>query len=296
MTLHRTAFRLALIAVLSQPLAALAGGTVQVLNGQGEDAIKTTMEFEGEQLRITPEVSADAKNYMVFRDGKPYMVSGEGDAPMVMEMTAMARMAGGMMKNMEMGGSTFDDVAVYHGLKATGRSEVHAGITGEVYLLEYTTKKGQRVSEEMVLAKHPVLKDMNRATAKFGLVMAEAMGVADAQGAKQIEAEFNRLNVGMLRYGQDYKVVSVSNRSPAASRFVLPAAPTEMPDFGGLMGGAAAGGNAQAGGGLGAIFGGKVERQQERIESRTEGEADAATDRAVDKVLDKAFGKIFGGQ
>jgi hypothetical protein len=167
--------------------------------------------------------------------------------------------------------------------------------------LDYTTAQGERRSEEMVLAKHPALNEMNLAMAKFSASLAAAMGRADTPGSAAVEAELRHRNLGLLRYGQDYRVVTVSTRTPDAARFTLPAAPMAMPDLGGLGGmiggetGGSAGGTS-ANGGLGAIFGQKLGRQQDRVEARAEGEADAATDRAVDKVLDKAFGKIFGGE
>jgi len=284
---------------LALPFAVFAGGTVQLETGSGKDRAVTEVEFDGSKLRVTPKMTGETQAHVIYRDGKAYMVTGEAGAPMVMEMAGMMKMAGSMMQNQNLAPDTFDHVAQYHGLTATGRSETVAGVKGEVYRLDYTTTKGQRVSDEMVLTNNATLGEMSKVMAGFGASLAAAMGQPEAAGSKAVEAELTRRNLGVLRYRQDFRVTSVSSRSPAASRFVLPAAPTAMPDFGGMLGGdaaAGASGGASAGGGLGAIFGGKVERQQERIESRAEGEADAATDRAVDQVLDKAFGKIFGGE
>jgi hypothetical protein len=170
-------------------------------------------------------------------------------------------------------------------------------VRGEVHLLTYTDEQGQRHSDEMVLTNNATLGEMNLAMAAFSLSMVEAMGQKQAEGAKAISAELQRRNFGLLRYGNDYRVISLSKSTPPASRFVLPAAPTALPSLPAgmaeMMGGGT-GSTPSKGGFFGRVFGQQAERQQERVEQRAESEVDAATDRAVDSVLDRALGKLFG--
>lgn len=296
---------LTLLAVaLSLPVRALAGGTAQIETGSGKDATRATIEFDGAKVRMVTAINGQGEapqGEMIFRDGKTYAVIRNEGTPMVMEMGGMMKMMGSMA-NQQANATTdaFDDVERYYGLTATGRAESVGGVRGEVYRLDYDTKSGQRKSEELVLGTQTAVREMSQSMLAFGTAMTTAMGIIEPEGSRQLQAELQRKNVGVLRFGQEYRVVSLSSTKPPASRFVLPAAPTEMPQLpAGVslpgMGGSA-GAQGAAGSELGAIFREKAGRQQERIEARSEGEADAATDRAVDKVLDKAFGKIFGGE
>lgn len=287
-----------LSAALLLPALVFAGGTAVIESGQGEDRVSATLEFDGDKLRMRSapgQGEQQMQGEMIFRDGKVYAVVNNEGTPMVMEMGGMMKMVGNIAKQQGGGTDAYNDVGRYHGLTPTGRNETVGGARGEVYRLDYTTQAGQRETTEVVLSSNVAARDMTASMTVFGAAMAQASGIVEPEGARQLQAEIIGKKMGVLRYGDEFRVTSISSQTPPAGNFKLPAAPTQMPDLSGFGGlGAGAEGSAAAGGGLGAIFGGKAERQKERIESRTEGEADAATDRAVDKVLDKAFGKIFG--
>jgi len=298
---RRRLLPLALLAPLLTTPDLMAGGSVEFQSGSGADAQRIQFDFDGDKLRMTPLVKKDADTpaaYSIFRDGKMYSVVENGAETMVLDMGAMMKMLGGAMANAAKVDTGLDDIAEYHGLNATGRSETHAGIAGEVYTVDYTTRAGKREQSEMVLARNATLVEMSTSMAAFSEMMAKAMGQSsDTPGAKALEAEFRRKNLGLLRIEQDLRVVRVSSSTPAAARFKLPAAPTELPampaGMEGLLGGAlgTAGSDADAEAG---VVSGKVERQKARVKSRADQEVDEATDRSVDKVLDKAFDKLFG--
>lgn len=286
----------ALAVVLAAPCGALAGGTAEIETGSGSDRLRTTIEFDGAKVRMLtalPQGEDAPQGEMILRDGKVYAVIDRGSNPTVMEMSGMMKMIGGAMQQAP-SPDAFDEVARYHGLSATGRAETVGGLRGEVFRLDYETKAGTRESTEVVLATQAVAREMSLSMAAVGSTMAESMGVIEPEGSRQLQAELERRKVGVLRFGDEYRVLSLNSSTPPASRFVLPAAPMQMPALPGLQGGAGVQGS--AGVGVGGLLGEKIERQKDRIEARSEGETDAATDRAVDKVLDKAFGKIFGGQ
>ncbi len=298
--------RLSLV-LLSQLLAipaGLAGGTVEFEAGNGEDRQRLQFEFDGDKLRMSPvrkKGSDDPDAYSVFRDGKMYSVVDNDGEKMVLDMGSMMKMMGGAMAKSAQFDTGLDDIAEYHSLTATGRSETHAGITGEVYTVDYTTRAGRREKSEMVLAKNATLVEMSSAMTAFSEMMAKAMGqAADKPGSKALEAEFRNKKLGLLRVEQDLRVVRVDTATPPAARFKLPAAPIEMPampaGMEGLFGGAAAAGSEGEGerAAAPAVLDEKVQRQKDRVKQRTEEEADNAADRTVDKALNKAFDKIFG--
>ncbi|MGQ3057514.1 MAG: hypothetical protein ACT6T0_10010 [Nevskia sp.] len=297
-----------LVPLLSSPRL-LAGGSVDFEANDGADAQRVQFEFDGNKLRMTPLVKKGGDQpeaYSIFRDGKMYSVVNSGGKYTVMDMGSMMKMLGGAVANAAKLDTGLDDIAEYHGLNATGKSETHAGITGEVYTVDYTTRAGKREKIEMVLARNATLVEMGSSMAAFSEMMAKAMGQpSDTPGAKALEAEFKRKNLGILRVDDGLRVVRVSGSAPAADRFKLPAAPTAMPampaGFEGLLGGARGGGAAAAAADAAdaaeaesGVVNDKVERQKERVKSRADREVDEATDRSVDKVLDKAFDKLFG--
>lgn len=297
---RRTLLSLALLSQVLIAPAALAGGMVEFEAGDGEDRQRVQFEFDGDKLRMTPVAkkgSEDAMGYAIFRDGKMYSVVDNDGETMVIDMASMMKMMGGAMANSAQFDTGLDDIAEYHGLNATGRSETHAGITGEVYTVDYTTRAGKREKTEMVLAKNATLVEMSTSMTAFSEMMAKAMGQAsDTPGAKALEAEFRAKKLGLLRIEDDMRVVRIDTSTPSAGRFKLPAAPMEMPampaGMEGLFGGGAAAG---AGAAVDdSVVADKVERQKERVKSRADQEVDEATDRSVDKVLDKAFDKLFG--
>lgn len=294
--LHRTAIAATLL--LSTPLA-MAGGTAEFEAGEGSDRGRMTMEFNDGLLRMTPQVkSGEGEHYVIFRDGKLYSVSITGEQTMVIETSAMMKMMGGMMAQQAQIDTGLDDIAQYHGLNATGRSETHAGITGEVYTVDYTTRAGKREQTEMVLARNDTLVEMSEAMTAFSEVMATAMGQSrdETPGAKALAEEFKQRKLGILRVQDDLRLTRLDASNPKAARFKLPAEPMAMPvmpaGMEGLFGGGAAAG--ADGNNVTEVVDEKVERQKDRVKQRTENEADQATDKVVDKALNKAFDKLFG--
>ncbi|WP_420466170.1 hypothetical protein [Panacagrimonas sp.] len=271
-------------------------GTAVIEAGSGKDSARMNLEYRPGLLRMQPQSSEDGT--MIVRDGKIYTVAGG----MVMELGAMMSQLGGSMMN-NTPGSGPDDVGRFVSLTRTGRGETVAGISGEVFEVKYEDGDGKLTTEQMVLSKDPRAREMREAMELMSSQMRAAVNRPETAEEKRLAEAYR--DFGVLRYGDDFRVVSLSDQTPAASRFELPAEPTQMPNLGGLLGGggaANANANAEAGasggGGLGQAFGGlfgnKAERQQQRVEQRVEGEADQATDEAVDGLMDKAMDKLFG--
>jgi hypothetical protein len=294
MNLSRT---LIAIAVAATPAWAWAGGKAVVEAGEGSDKQQVTYEFDGALLRM--DVPQQQGNYMIMRDGKIYSVTEQNGQPMVIDMAGMGKMLGGMAQQSM--ASVNQDVDQFVSLGDTGRTETIAGINGKVHVLTYVDD-GEQKTEEIVLSNDKNLRDMSDSMMLMSETMARAFGVELPDGSKRMTTELK--GKGVLRFGNQYRLVSLSGSTPSASRFKLPAEPQQMPDLGNLFSGGAAAnvdagasGSANTGGSnpLGDLFGQKAERQQQRVEGRADQEVDQATDKAVDKVLDKAFEKLFGG-
>ena len=264
-------------------------GVVQMQNG-GQ---VSTVEYRGDNyLRMS---SQGQDGYMLQRNDKLYMVTNG----MVIDAGATMKMFSGMAPD-----STPQATAI-KSMEKTGRHETIAGIRGRVWMVTYTDHKGREKTDEVVLSGDKRVIELRDAMMGFSKTMLKASG----KDASEVDAVFGVLKKkgkGYLRFGNEMKVVSISDESVSKSRFELPAEPTTMPNMGNIFSGqanaeagASAGGaeaEASAGGGfsLGKLFGQKAERQQERVEERTDAEVDEQTDNVVDKALDKAFNKLFG--
>ena len=283
--------RFAAPAVFLLASASALAGTAVIEAGSGEDIQRVDLEYRPGLLRMQPQGMEEGT--MIARDGKVYTV-GQG---MVIEISSAMGMMADQLSNTTSTGP--DDVRRFVGFNNTGRRETVAGVGGEVYVLQYEDGNGKLVSEEMVVSKDAKARQLSEAMEDMTNSMRAAMKKSETAEERKLAAALK--GYGVLRFGQDFRVVSLSDKTPPTSRFELPAAPTQMPDLSGMLGasaGAETSASGESGGGigkaLGGLFGGKAERQQQRVEQRVEGEADQATDQAVDSLMDKAMGKIFG--
>lgn len=267
--------------------AAQAAGTVEYEIKSGQDRARMSIEWlDKQRMRMDTSLAgmpANIKAWQVLRDGKIYSVNVTDGQPMVIEMSGMMKMMGGMLGAQgPQGGEALGDVQDFHGLQPTGRRETVAGIPGEVFLLDYRPGEGQRQQVEVVLSNHRTVREMTEAMLTYGKVLSTAMGHADPAGSRQLEAEFSQRELGLLRFGDQLKAVRVSAQAPAAQRLELPAPPMSLPQMPGMPG--LGTGQAQR----------QLERQHGRVAERAQAETDAAVDETVDKAIGKALGKLFG--
>lgn len=271
----------ALLSLVISPLT--WAGQAEVVNTGGA---VSQLEYRGEDfLRISDK----SNGYMLHRQGKLFVVSGEPGNETVMDASSMMRMAGGSMQK------GLSNVGQIQSLKKTARSETVAGIRGEVWTLVQTDSKGRTKTTELVMSADKRVREFRDAMFAFSRTMLVSSG-KDSADADEMIAELKKRGRGVLRFGDEMTVRSIDGNKVAMERFDLPAEPMAMPSFFSSGDGEA---NSKKSGGamssLGSLFGKKAKRQQDRAEERTEDEVDDATDQAVDKALDKAFEKLFGG-
>ncbi len=274
---------LSAVALSMMSLSAWAGGTA-VLKSDADGRSQTMrVDYLGDKLRF--DVDGEAQTHMVMRDGKMYAVTGQT----VIDMSGMAQMFG--QQAAANPGEMGSDVERLIGLHATGRTETVAGLRGEVHVLEYVDAKGKKRTEEVVLSNNARAWELTQAMERMARTFSASAGVDKRPGETELWKQLNGKRAGVLRYGSQMTVVSLSGKNPSSSRFELPSAPQTLPNLGAMGGASAQGG---AGFDLGAVLGKKADRQQDRVEQRADQEVDEATDTVVDKALDKAFKKLFG--
>jgi len=241
-TLRSTAISalLAAGALVATP-AAQAAGSVDFDVKSGNDRGRMSIEWlDDRRMRMDMAVvgmPANAKAWHVMRDGKIYSVNVMDGQTMVMELSGMMKMMGGMSSAQgAQGGETLADVQEFHSLQPTGRRETVAGVAGEVFLLDYRPGKGQRQKVEVVLSNEGTVREATQAMLAYGKLMSSAMGHVDPAGSRRLEAEFQQRQLGLLRFGDQFKAVRISAQAPAKQRLELPAAPMSMPQFPGMPG------------------------------------------------------------
>jgi hypothetical protein len=202
--------------------SAFASGVATLVTGSGKNSETMVLEYDDQgHVRMNMPKSREGAGYMLNRDGKVWMVMNMQGQVMVMDMARMAAMAA----------PTGDDAMQQEFISATptGDKETVAGFNGEVYDLKWKDKKGVQ-SAKVVLSRDPVVVEYSNAWMQFAEKMAKSMG---QKTRNSIGHYLERKGLGMLRMGDEFKVVSIKSGKVNAQDFVLPKATMQMPMFGG---------------------------------------------------------------
>jgi len=227
--------------VLLLAVNAFAAGKVTIEgNGEGEHYTMVIEYLDNHTLRMNFPNQQEGSGYMLIRDNKVYTVTNFNNTLMVMDLGAMSKMAAAF------GGDNDDQDQLtgplsYEVLEMTdtGKTETVAGFKGKVYVVSAKDDSGT-YSEEIVLSSDPKVRAYSDAWREAGKTMQHVLN-QDLEADNDLNHYMEKHKLGLLRYGQEYRVVSIDSSKPAADRFTLPAAPMTMPDFGSMFGGAAGG-------------------------------------------------------
>ena len=191
-------------------------------------------------LRMDFPNQQQGESYMLIKDNKVYTVTNINNSPMVMDLGAMSKMAaafGGDDDGQDQATGPLNYEVL--DMKATGKTETVAGIKGTVYMVTAKDVRGTH-SEEIVFSSDPKVRAYSDAWREAGKTMQQVL-VKDQESDNDLNHFMEKNKLGLLRYGKEYRVVSIDISKPTADRFTLPAAPMAMPDFGSMFGGAAGG-------------------------------------------------------
>lgn len=265
-------------------VSALAGTVV--IRSEGSDTLQKAY-FQGNKLRMDTGSGEDAPaSYLLALDGEVYVVTDMDGEPFVVRATSIIESLGSWASTQ--GGELLE-------VKDKGRSETIAGIKGDVYQIRFKDFDGKVQDEEVVFTDASIVRKWNQ-------TLQTAMNLDKASHGSWYSALEEELgdNIGMLRFGNEWRLESIDDKPVADSLFVLPAEPSGLGDmFGKMMGGAAANGDAEGGetgssndimGGIMGMFGGsKGDTEEAKDGEKKDGEAKS------DNPLNKAFDSLFGG-
>jgi hypothetical protein len=272
-------------------------GAADVVSSDGN-----TMKFEyqGDKLRITP--GNDQNSYMVLRDGRIYVVTDSNGQKMVIDANQAMGMFGGMAGAAAPSSLASEVVK----LEATGRMETHAGISGEVYDLEYISEDGKTQRGELVLSEDERAKEFSHALSGMARSLSKTAGKNFEDASSDMQKRLEAMDMGVLRYGEDMRLSAISERSIDQSRFVLPVEPTDLSNIGALMnqsrqaeasGQTKSSSGQKSGGVMGSfleVLGGGDSSSKGASDAAGAEDGDGAAEEKDDNALGKAFGKLFG--
>lgn len=216
MRIHGIRKGLCLSLLAALPLTGLAAGSATLGTGQATSRI---LWQDSDTLRM--QQGSNDGDYFLVRDGTAYSVTNRGGKPMVIDMGAMLQMMRGAAGSQD----AQPNLPQPGSFEATGDRETVAGIPGQVYRMQWTDGQGQQHKQEVVLTDDPRVVEMTRAY--LGSIGA-MFGGESASGFQQAMPADAR---GLLRVGQDFRLVEISDAQPAESEFELPAEPTSLQDM-----------------------------------------------------------------
>lgn len=284
-----------ILATVASVQSVFASG-IAVLQGKNAQDSRIEIEYlDAGTLRMNLPEKQAADSYMLMLDGKTYMVSNSAGETMVMDMAQLGSMASGLGMNMGGGDSFKQELVKYN---KTGKSETVAGYKGKIYTMTWRDSKGTHTADA-VLSSHKNVREFSEAWMNMAEAMASSMG-QKITSDKSIWSFLEREGKGVLRLGDDFRVVSIDSKNIDANRFVLPAAPMQIPSMG-KMGGypsnAPAGSQNQQGSAQqeSSLWSSVLGQQADRQKDRGVNQAQRTVDHGVDKAVDKAVGGMLKG-
>lgn len=205
-----TAFTLILLA----PIAG-AGGLAVI---QGENQHQYSLEYDGAKLRLQSDAYRGI--HLIVQDGTVYAVTSAAGRPLVVEGKAVLGLLARTGADQSLTGN--EDIARLIALEDTGQRETVAGLSGAVYRLTYVDRQGHTRTEAAVLGAQAAVVELTQAVGRVAADFQRSTGV-DNQGARDLLRELDRRQLGLLRFGQHYRLASLDQRTPDADRFALPA-------------------------------------------------------------------------
>lgn len=197
---------------------ALAAGTATI-NSDGD--LNTIIWQDTENIVFEPETEDSSPfGRMIIKDGNAYAIQEMGGSVQVMETSSIMHAMGGIMEGMdeELGAPKILQ------LKDAKKTEEVAGITGHVYLLD-VEEDGKEETIEAVFTDNKAAVELTEVYMSF---IKHLLGPAFAKELTNIQASFPNNRKGVLRFGDDLKLVSLDSKTPDDELFELPAEPTSM--------------------------------------------------------------------
>lgn len=207
----RQFFQISALLLFSLPV--WAGGQAVLQSGSGSHAENAQLAWlDAEHLRM--DISRPPAE-ILLRQGRLYAITQVAGVPIVADVANIDQMAQILGQGGHFSGQIDRKLArSVQSFQATGRHEIVAGVRGEIYRIVWRDAQGAEHTDQAVLSNSPAVVELTRAL--------QNLGVAAHKGGDARSAEVIRRGLGVLRYGHDYRLISVSSRRPSESDLALP--------------------------------------------------------------------------
>jgi len=204
---------------------ALADGTAVIGTPDAEGSHEMRVSWLNQDtIRMEP-VDPAAGAYMVLRDGAAYSVSPAGaGGPMVMDLSTISAMGQGLAAQ---SGAPGPDASIGEhaaaevtGMRPTGARETVAGLEGAVYEIDWIDQSGAARTTTAVLSEDPLAVELTQAFSTFGET---THAEADPRSRRIVDS-----GLGLLRFGESFRVASLEDGGVSAAAFELPAEPMDL--------------------------------------------------------------------
>ncbi len=197
----------------STPPVWAAGQAVLQSNVNGKIEQAQLAWLSDQQLRM--DISRPPAE-ILLQHGALYAITQIGGMPIVANVADVDQMARALGQSEGFSGQIDKHLAKsVSAFEATGRNETVAGMVGAVYRITWQDNQGQSHTDAAVLTKNATVVELSRALQNLSLAAHKGW---DARSAELLQKGF-----GILRYGKDYQLRSVSAQAPSASTLAIPA-------------------------------------------------------------------------
>ncbi|EPC02126.1 hypothetical protein L861_05045 [Litchfieldella anticariensis FP35 = DSM 16096] len=205
--------------MLATALPVFADGKATIATSDTQNDMQMVIHWTDDSMRM--DFPAQQQGYMLMRDGKGYMVTEQAGQPIVMDMAMLKGMTEAMGE--EANAVNANQAKSVESLEATGEKETVAGIEGDVYRIQWTDHGGNAHDDQMVLSDEPLGREMLQAFQSYVQIV---MDEPDPIGTALLERD-----LGMLKFGDKFRVVEMADASPEAAMFELPENAMTMEDL-----------------------------------------------------------------
>ncbi|MER1968571.1 hypothetical protein [Castellaniella sp. GW247-6E4] len=181
-----------------------------------------TVAFDGPDARV--DVSGVSQGYLLLRDERLYSVMRMNGSPMVMDAQAAAGLLGGLAWK-----PSAEMVGALTALEPTGERQTVAGRAGEVYRVSYRDLEGRERRGQGVLGRQPEVRELTRVLGRIAERLQSATQ-APGQGLEEVTRALGDRGLGVLSYGSEFRIETLTVAPLASGYLDLPAAPARLPD------------------------------------------------------------------
>lgn len=213
-------FATAMLAALVTATTVHADGRISFTAKAGEAGeFKMTERWTGSALRTDIE-GMDA--YMLNRDGTVYSIISMAGQITVMDLGQLKGMPGaatGQAPSQDQTGVVFPDTI--EDMQELGETREIAGVTGDVYEIEWIDSNGQARTDTAVLT------DDSRLLEHQSLKM-RMIKTTSGEAPNPLLVELEKRGLAALSFGDRFLVTEVSDNAGPAGDFELPAKPMDV--------------------------------------------------------------------